>query len=64
MQLWMSVSLAPHAYLFAIFEAFDRLELYVLLRVSVMTSLSVAALVSQFRTTRRTTLVFQNRGWA
>ncbi len=64
MRLWMSVSLAPHAYLFALFGACDRLDLYVWLRATLMSLLTVAALVSQAKATRRTTYVFQSRGWA
>jgi phosphatidylglycerophosphate synthase len=64
MRLWMAVSLAPHSYLFAIFGMLDRLELYVLLRVSVMFLLSMVGLVLQRRATQATMAEFRARGFA
>jgi hypothetical protein len=64
MRLWMAVSLAPHSYLFAIFGMVDRLDLYILLRSSLMLLVSMAALVAQRRATDRTMAEFRARGWA
>ncbi|MFT3921990.1 MAG: CDP-alcohol phosphatidyltransferase family protein [Myxococcales bacterium] len=64
MRLWMAVSLAPHSYLFAIFGMLDRLDLYLLLRVSLMSVISVVALVTQRRATARTLLALRSQGLA
>lgn len=64
MRLWTAVSLAPHSYLFAIFGMLDRLELYLLLRVTVMTAVSGVALVAQRRATTRTLSGLRSHGWA
>lgn len=54
MRFWIAVSLAPHSYLFAIFAMFDRLDVYIVLRVSLMSVLTVAGLYTQRRATART----------
>jgi hypothetical protein len=63
MQLWMAVSLAPHSYLFAIFGMFDRLDLYLWVRIVLMNVLMVLGLASQRRATQRTLSEFAARGW-
>ncbi len=63
MQLWMAVSLAPHSYLFAIFGMFDRLDLYLMIRLGVMPLVMVAALITQRTATSRTVAEFRARGW-
>lgn len=63
MRLWMAVSLAPHSYLFAIFGMFDRLDLYLWLRLIGMNLVMVAALVMQRRATDRTVAEFSAHGW-
>jgi len=61
MRLWTAVSLAPHSYLFAIFAMFDRLELYLLLRLGPMSVVALLALVTQRRATARTLLALRSR---
>jgi hypothetical protein len=63
MRLWMAVSLAPHSYLFAIFGMLDRLDQYLLLRLSVMNVLMLWGLAAQRRATRRTCDAFEVHGW-
>ena len=63
MQLWKALSTAPHAYLFSIFGMFDRLDLYLWLRLAGMGSLWLLALVLQRRATAQTVSAFQARGW-
>jgi hypothetical protein len=63
MRFWMAVSLAPHSYLFAIFGMLDQLELYILLRLTLMSVLTVFGIVSQRKATARTLEEFQARGW-
>src|SRR5688572_9816288 len=63
MQYWMAVSLAPHSYLFAIFGMFDRLDLYLWVRIVLMNVLMVLGLASQRRATQRTVGEFEARGW-
>ncbi len=63
MQFWMAVSLAPHSYLFAIFGMFDRLDLYLWLRLCVMPLVMLAALFTQRTGTARTVQEFRSRGW-
>jgi phosphatidylglycerophosphate synthase len=63
MQPWKALSTAPHAYLFSIFGMFDRLDLYLWLRLLGMGALSLLALVLQRRATARTVAAFQAQGW-
>jgi phosphatidylglycerophosphate synthase len=63
MQLWKALSTAPHAYLFSIFGMFDRLDLYLWLRLIGMGTLSLLAFGLQRRATRHTIAAFQARGW-
>ncbi len=63
MQLWKALSTAPHAYLFSIFAMFDRIDLYLWLRLLGMNALLLAVLAWQRRSTVRTVATFQARGW-
>jgi hypothetical protein len=63
MQLWMAVSLAPHSYLFAIFGMLDRLDLYIWLRLTLMSVLTVIGVLLQRGTTDQTLTQFRARGW-
>jgi phosphatidylglycerophosphate synthase len=63
MQLWKALSTAPHAYLFSIFGMFDRLDLYLWLRLVGMGALSLLALGLQRRATGHTIAAFQARSW-
>lgn len=61
MQFWTAVSLAPHTYLFAIFAMFDRIGVYIWLRVSLMSVLAVAGIIAQRHATARTLEAFSLR---
>jgi len=63
MRFWMAVSLAPHSYLFAIFGMFDRLDLYLWLRLSLMNVLALMALALQRKATNQTVEAFRAHGW-
>jgi len=63
MQFWKALSTAPHAYLFSIFGMFDRLDLYLWLRLTVMTVAAVLAILLQRRATARTLAAFEAVGW-
>lgn len=63
LQLWKSLSTAPHAYLFAIFGMFDRLDLYLWFRLVVMSGVTVLAFVLQRRATARTLEAYEANGW-
>jgi phosphatidylglycerophosphate synthase len=54
MRLWALVSLAPHTYLLAICAAFDRLEVYLYIRVFLMNGIFVLAALWQRHATRKT----------
>jgi len=54
MQLWALISLAPHSYLMAILAMFDRIDLYLWIRLVLGNALFVVALVWQRRRSRRT----------
>jgi phosphatidylglycerophosphate synthase len=53
MQLWAALSLAPHCYLMSICAMFDRLDIYLWLRVGLGNLMLVVALIWQRRATRR-----------
>ena len=53
-QLWALISLAPHSYLMSIFAMLDRIDLYMLGRLSLGNALFVAALLWQRRASRET----------
>jgi hypothetical protein len=63
MQLWKSLSTAPHSYLFSIFGMFDRLDLYLWFRLSMMSVVMFTALVWQRRATQRTIELYEANGW-
>lgn len=54
MRLWAVVSLAPHSYLMAICAIFDRLDLYLYLRVFAMNGVFLVAAIWQRHATRKT----------
>jgi len=54
MRLWALVSLAPHSYLMAICAMFDRLELYLYIRVFLMNGVFLLAVAWQRYATNRT----------
>lgn len=63
MRLWMSLSLAPHSYLFSIFGMFDRLALYIVLRGIVSSVVMAVAIHQQRQSTERTLRELEARGW-
>ncbi len=63
MGFWKALSTAPHAYLFSIFGMFDRLDLYLWLRLVGLGVLALLALGLQRRATVRTVGAFQAQGW-
>ena len=63
MQFWKALSTAPHAYLFSIFAMFDRLDLYIWLRLLGMGTLASIAFLLQRRATARTLSAFEASGW-
>ena len=54
MRLWAIISLAPHSYLMAICAMFDRLDVYLYLRLFGMNAVFLAATLWQRRATRAT----------
>ena len=54
MQLWALISLAPHSYLMAICAIFDRLDLYLFIRVFGMNGIFVVAALWQRHATQQT----------
>ena len=54
MRLWALVSLAPHSYLMAICAMFNRLDIYLFIRVFLMNGIFLVALIWQRHATRRT----------
>jgi hypothetical protein len=54
MRLWMWVSTAPHSYLMAICGMFDRLDIYLWLRVVAANVIMIIALIWQHVATNRT----------
>ena len=54
MRLWALVSLAPHSYLMAICAMFNRLDVYLFIRVFVMNGIFLVALIWQRYATSRT----------
>jgi hypothetical protein len=63
MRFWMAISLAPHSYLFAIFGMFDRLDLYLWLRLTLMNVLALMALALQRKATHQTVDSYRAHGW-
>jgi hypothetical protein len=64
MQLWAAISLAPHSYGMAICAMFDRLDVYLYLRVFLANALFLIALVWQRHATRRTNEALATAGLA
>ena len=58
----MSVSLAPHSYLFAMFAMADRLELYILLRATLMNALMLLGLLLQRSASSRVVAEYRSQG--
>jgi hypothetical protein len=54
MRLWAIVSLAPHSYLMAICAMFDRLDVYLYVRLFVMNAVFFVAVLWQRRASQRT----------
>ena len=54
MRLWALVSLAPHSYLMAICAMFNRLDVYLFIRVFVMNGIFLVAVIWQRHATDRT----------
>lgn len=54
MRLWISISLAPHSYLFALAGMLDLLLPYMVVRLTVMNVLALVALAAQRRASRAT----------
>lgn len=54
MRLWALVSLAPHSYLMAICAMFNRLDIYLFIRVFAMNGIFLVAVIWQRHATRRT----------
>ena len=54
MRLWALVSSAPHSYLMAICAMFDRLDIYLLIRVFGMNGIFLVAAIWQRHATCRT----------
>ncbi len=54
MRLWAIVSLAPHSYLMAICAMFDRLDVYLYVRLFAMNAVFLVAAIWQRRATRAT----------
>jgi phosphatidylglycerophosphate synthase len=54
MRLWALVSLAPHSYLMAICAIFNRLDVYLFIRVFVMNGIFLVAVIWQRHATRKT----------
>jgi hypothetical protein len=64
MRLWAVISLAPHAYLMAICAMFDRLDLYLYIRVFAMNGVFLLAALWQRYATERTSERLDGRGRA
>ncbi len=62
MRLWALVSLAPHSYLMAICAMFDRLDLYLFIRVFLMNGIFLVAVIWQRHATRRTVEALEHLG--
>jgi hypothetical protein len=54
MRLWALISLAPHSYLMAICAMFDRLDVYLYIRVFAMNGIFLLAVAWQRHATRQT----------
>jgi CDP-alcohol phosphatidyltransferase-like enzyme len=54
LRIWTAISLAPHSYLFAIFGMFDRIDIYLWLRLLGGNALFIWAIIWQRRASRQT----------
>jgi hypothetical protein len=64
LRVWTAISLAPHSYLFAIFGMFDRLDIYVWVRLIGGNLLFVLAILWQRRASARTRAALDHAGLA
>jgi hypothetical protein len=62
MRLWISISLAPHSYLFAIAGMLDMLLPYMVLRLTLFNAVALVALLLQRRASRKTLAAYTERG--
>ncbi|MFT3923359.1 MAG: CDP-alcohol phosphatidyltransferase family protein [Myxococcales bacterium] len=62
MALWISISLAPHSYLFAIAGMLDMLFPYILLRITLVNGIAALALLLQRRASRSTLEAYEASG--
>ncbi len=62
MALWISISLAPHSYLFAIAAMLDMLLPYIVLRLTLVNGVAVLALLMQRRASRLTVEAYEAAG--
>jgi len=62
MSLWISISLAPHSYCFAIAGMLDLLFPYIVLRLTLVNGIALLALVLQRRASRLTAEAFEAKG--
>lgn len=64
MKLWAANSLAPHSYVMAVCAMFDRLDVYLYIRVVLANLMFVATLILQRRATRKTENAMREAGLA
>ncbi len=62
MSLWISISLAPHSYLFAIAGMLDMLLPYIVFRLTIVNGVAAVALLLQRRASRSTLLAYETSG--
>jgi phosphatidylglycerophosphate synthase len=62
MRLWTMVSLAPHSYTISICAMFDRIDIYVWIRLVLTNLIFVAALMTQRIASRRTLAAWEQLG--
>ena len=62
MALWISISLAPHSYLFAIAGMLDLLLPYIVLRLTLVNGIAALALLLQRRASRATVQAYESSG--
>lgn len=62
MSLWISISLAPHSYLFAIAGMLDMVLPYIVLRLTLFNAIAALALLVQRRASRATLKAYETGG--
>jgi hypothetical protein len=62
MALWISISLAPHSYLFAIAGMLNMLLPYIVLRLTLFNGIAALALLLQRRASRATVQAYEASG--